>query len=215
VAGILNRPVLYAHLPHFEMAYGKFRLLHDIAADPLGRLPLEGAGPWLELQEIPRRERRGMSLERRFRLTQVQTHPSSADGLRTLLAALPKGRFVLDIDLDYFMSIDSRSGFNRQHPMTQRRTEWNTEYEHRLRFGRILLDDRLTHFERLLVSLRDAGRLPAYITIADSTYRPFASTLAGVGYWEYMPYEFAGYVHWCVRHILAAVYRDHGIAAGT
>jgi hypothetical protein len=218
-----RRPCFYANVPHHKSSYGTYRMLHDKSEDKGRLLPTYSTMPWLETSSVKGTKLRDMSHRRNFRLTQVKTYPSGGlfrenERWKAMLRAIPKGPFVLDIDCDYFMSIDSNSGFHRN-PDTKRsgsrkRQLAVDEYEKRLKKAQGLLDRRLKSFKTLIDKLRDAGRKPSIITIADSTYMPFASTIAGKGYWEYTPYEFAAYVHWKLRHILHDVYKKDGIDAG-
>jgi len=219
-----RRPLYYADVPHARCSYGTFRLLHDKDEDGGALLPTYSTAPWLEVSSVPAATLKGMSHKRPFRMTLVKTHPIGSLGgddprFQAILEAVPKGPFILDVDLDYFMSIDSSSGFKRGGDVgnkgaSRKRSEDVDVYETKLVKAKRLLDERLIEFGRLIVKLRDAGRIPSVVTIADSTYLPFASTAAGRGYWEYTPFEFAGFLHWKVRRTLAKVYRNHGIDAG-
>ncbi len=219
-----RRPCFYADVPHKRSSYGTFRLLHDRAEDKNRLLPTYSTMPWLETSSVKGDKLRGMSHVRHFRMSFIKTYPATElfeEGLRwkALLKAVPKGPFVLDIDSDYFMSIDSASGFHRNpdnkgQSGSRRRQLAVDEYEGRLKKARKLLDKRFGAFKKLLTKLKDAGRIPSMVTIADSTYMPFASTFAGKGYWEYTPYEFAALNHWRLRYLLADMYRDQGIDAG-
>jgi hypothetical protein len=210
----IRRPVQWASVPTTPRGHRLFQMLHDESADPEGPLPVYATRAWDEVSGFPPAARRAMEHVRERRLSYVRTHPLRGDGRRRLQRALGDGAFVMDIDLDYFMSIDSESGFSRRGRGTRTRAAWDAELGRRLREGRRLLDQRLEAFERLLTRLRDAGRIPSLITLADSTYMPFFPTLAGQAYWEYLPREYAGYVHWRVRHLLSDVYREHGVGAG-
>ncbi|MFH2006824.1 MAG: hypothetical protein ABI333_09595 [bacterium] len=218
-----RRPCFYADVPHNKSSYGSFRLLHDKAEDQGRLLPTYSTMPWLETSSVKGNKLRGMTHRRSFRMTLIKTYPSGGlfqenERWQALLKAVPRGPFVLDVDADYFMSIDSNSGFHRNPDTKQsgsrKRQLAVDEYERRLKKARGLLDRRLRSFKTLITKLRDNGRTPSIVTIADSTYMPFASTMAGKGYWEYMPYEFAGYVHWKLRALLQDVYDRRGIDAG-
>ncbi len=219
-----QRPCFYANVPNCRSSYGSFRLLHDRAEDKNRLLPTYSTLPWLETSSVEGKKLEGMSHVRHFRMSFIKSYPGTElfeEGLRwkSLLEAVPKGPFVLDVDSDYFMSIDSASGFHRNADSkgqggSRKRQIAVDEYERRLKKARKLLEKRMKAFQRLLEKIRDAGRIPSVITLADSTYMPFASTFGGKGYWEYTPYEFAGYNHWRIRYMLAEVYKDHGIDAG-
>ncbi len=218
-----RRPMFYANVPHKKSSYGTFRLLHDKDQDRGRLLPTYSTMPWLETSSVKDRGLRGMTHRRPFRMSLIKTYPTKGvlgedQRWKALLAAVPEGPFVLDIDCDYFMSIDSNSGFHRnpdtKRSGSRRRQLAVDEYERRLKKAQGLLDRRMKSFKGLIVKLREHRRIPSIITIADSTYMPFASTLAGKGYWEYTPYEFAAYVHWKLRKMLADVYGAHGIDAG-
>lgn len=219
-----RRPSFYADVPHGASPYGTFRLLHDKGEDKGRTLPTYSTMPWAETSSLKRDKLRGMSHVRPFRLSLIKTYPSTelfeeGERWKALLRAVPRGPFVLDIDIDYLMSIDSAAGFHRNPDAKGRsgarqRELAVDEYERRLKKGRKLLGDRLVAFRRVLTKIRDAGRIPSMVTIADSTYMPFASTFAGKGYWEYTPYEFAAYLHWKMRFLLADVFKAQGIDAG-
>lgn len=219
-----RRPMFYANVPDNRCSYGTFRLLHDKKEDGDKLLPTYSTMPWLEVSSVEGAKLKNVSHLRAFRMSFIKTYPGTEladEGQRwkALLEAVPRGRFVLDLDLDYFMSIDSASGFHRNpedkgRGGARKRQLAVDEYERRLVKAVKLLDKRLQSFKRLLVQLRDTGRLPSMVTLADSTYMPFASTWAGKGYWEYTPYEFAAYLHWRVRQLLHDVYQRHGINAG-
>jgi hypothetical protein len=217
-----KRPCFYAQVPDAKDSYGTYRLLHDQTEDGGETLPTYSTLPWGETAALGPKKLKGMSHKRSFKLTYMRTFPEGGlprnDGRwAELLKVVPVGPFVLDIDIDYFMSIDSSSGFDRKRGPkkegtgARRRQSADDVYEEKLRKAHKLLDERLAAFQTLLERLRDAGRIPSLVTIADSTYAPFAVTIAGKNYWEYTPYEFAGYLHGKVRRLLARVYKKQGV----
>ena len=218
-----RRPMFYANVPNNKSSYGTYRLLHDKGEDRNRLLPTYSTMPWLETSTVKGNGLKKLTHRRPFRMSLIKTYPTNGvlrenQRWEALLRAVPEGPFVLDVDCDYFMSIDSNSGFHRN-PDTKRsgsrkRQLAVDEYEKRLKKAQNLIDRRMRSFGRLLVKLRDKKRIPSIITIADSTYMPFASTLAGKGYWEYTPYEFAAYIHWKLRMMLADTYKSYGIGAG-
>lgn len=219
-----RRPMAYADVPDSRCSYGTFRLLHDRKEDQDRLLPTYSTVPWLEVSSVEGDKLKKMSHRRPFLLTMVKTYPTTelfegAERWKGILEAVPVGRFVLDIDADYFMSVDSASGFRRSSEEggrggARKRQRLVGDYERRLVKGAKLINQRLEAFQKVLEKIRDARRIPSMVTLADSTYMPFASTYAGRNYWEYTPYEFAAYIHWKLRHILKDVYGAHGIDAG-
>lgn len=208
-----SRPLLYADI---STPRGKsFSLLHDRAADPERVLPAAGVQPWMSTDALTPAQRRGMTNKRPFQLSIVHTYPVRRNNtLAQLTRLIPKGAFILDIDLDYFLTVDCHSGFSRKLPDHNDRMAKIAQYEHRLNIAAQLLDTRIDELTGLLRGLRDRGRVPSMVTLADSTYRPFSPFPAGHGYWEYTPIEFAAHAHWRVRRALAQVYAKHGIDAG-
>jgi hypothetical protein len=210
---ITRRPLLYA-----DVAYGaqgrRFELFHDSSADPAGALPKTGPRPWYDIDRLTKQQRRTLERQRPFHMSIVETYPRGKRASGQLTELIPAGRFILDIDLDYLLTVDTSSGFERPRRDLLDREAGRRLYVQHLRIARQLVDDRLARLATLLGRLRRAGRVPSMVTLADSTYRPFSPFVAGKGYWEYMPYEFAAYAHWRMRRILARVYGDDGIAAG-
>lgn len=117
-----------------------------------------------------------------------------------LLKAIPKGRFTLDIDLDYFASIDASPKFRREQG---KEPEMDEDKHNKLRK---ILDLRLKRFKNLLRALRNKGRIPALITIADSTRLNYALDPVARSQYEYTPIEYTYFLHQEVRDILVLVY---------
>ena len=155
-----RRPCFYADVPNKRSSYGSFRLLHDKGEDKGRLLPTYSTMPWLETSSVTGAQLRGMTHKRSFLMSSIKTYPSR--GLfeenprwQALLRAVPKGAFILDIDSDYLMSIDSNSGFHRN-PDTKGRSGSRKrqlavdEYEKRLKKAHNLLDRRLNSLKKLL-----------------------------------------------------------------
>jgi hypothetical protein len=51
------------------------------------------------------------------------------------------------------------------------------------------------------------------ITLADSTYMPFALHWWAEEFWEYTPKRMAAYVNLKMRRVLSHVYAAHGVGA--
>ncbi|TNE45720.1 MAG: hypothetical protein EP343_26040 [Deltaproteobacteria bacterium] len=119
---------------------------------------------------------------------------------QSLLKAIPKGRFTLDIDLDYFASIDASPKFRRE-----RGKPVKTDADGFAK-QRKILTARLKRFANLLHALRRVGRVPALVTIADSTKLNFALDSVTEGQSEYTPQEHTYFLHQGVRDILIQVY---------
>lgn len=209
-----RRPFFYASVPMGPDSATWFSLLHDSSAGELPRGEGKHAVPWIETNTLTPEVRDGVRDERPIRLSFIKTHPRREATLARLKRLVPRGKFILDIDLDYFLSIDQASGFTRPSSREIVMPGQKFDYDERLTAARELVDTRLAGFRRLIRDLRAAQRVPSMVTLADSTYRPFDTVVAGMGYWEYMPYEFAGYVHWRVRQLLAEVYKGDGVEAG-
>lgn len=122
---------------------------------------------------------------------------------QAFLKSIPKGVFTLDIDLDYFASIDTGLKFMR--------TPGKTPHWDRARFReqRDIITKRLKRFETLLLFLKRHKRLPALVTIADSTFLNFAFDRIAEGQSEYTPLEHAAYLRQEMRTLLKKVYGKH------
>lgn len=125
-----------------------------------------------------------------------------AANFKKLLKVLPRAPFTLDIDLDYFASVDTTAGFRR-------RPGCDPGYKIRLfERQRAFLKERLGRFQRLLTALRDKKRTPSLVTIADSTFVIFALDKVAEGQEEFTPIEHAAYLRRELRRILHEVYGD-------
>lgn len=127
------------------------------------------------------------------------TGPGS-QSFQQLLKVIPRGPFTLDIDLDYFASVDADKLVRRKQSSKPPKNLYLLEKR------RKVLVRRLRNFENLLFALRKQGRVPAVITIADSTSFAFALDAEAQGQSEYTPQEHAVFLHENVRRILVRLY---------
>ncbi len=214
VQQFIKRNLVYADIVNDGRR--EYQMIYDGRGGGPPLLPAPGhhSPPWLDYTSLSAAQRASMRRKRRVELSFLQTYRRTPHTLGVLKEAIPAGRFILDIDLDYIMTVDADAGFKRPSSAEQVADNGNFGYDNQLARARERIDERLNELTQLLVDLRAARRIPSMVTIADSTYRPFDVVDAGVGFWEYMPYEFAAYVHWRVRELLAVVYAKDGIAAG-
>lgn len=146
-----------------------------------------------------------------------------------LLAAVPTGGFLLDVDLDYFVCNGQalrrdaylRTGYDVASPGRAQMRELtsvprNTYYKRSRQFYDLsrsinrevrLILQRLRSFERQLRALRAAGRRPAAISICDSTgvlFTPCTSCTSTTN--GYLPQYYAAFVNQRVLAVLQRVY---------
>ena len=185
-----------------------YRLFYDPAMNPEGRLGWgDILGTMVQRRHRPLRAK--LDLVRPFRFS-VLTTDRAVGGpgpehdppvLGMLLQAVPAGSFTLDVDLDYFATIDAASGFTRSPTMRPRFSDIRTWKRQR---GK--LNARLAVFETLLLALKHKGRIPSLVTISDSTHAPFAIDGAGQGQSEYTPIEHAAFLREELHRLLRKVY---------
>ncbi|MEE2785939.1 MAG: hypothetical protein VX589_01280 [Myxococcota bacterium] len=123
-----------------------------------------------------------------------------AKAAQQFLDGIPQGVFTLDLDLDFFGSIDTSMSFMRS-AGTQK--PWNSA---QFKKERAILSNRLQRFQKLLSFLKKHRRIPALITIADSTFFPFAYDELIQGQSEFTPIEHAAFIKYEVLKILRNVY---------
>lgn len=183
-----------------------FRLYYDSLRD---KAPyVSRADAWVHVGAKQRPLQKKFELFKPFTLSVLTTdQPIREKGagrgeekFKQLLQALPKGKFTLDLDLDYFASIDSTEQFKRKAGSDP---EWQlTLFKKR----RTILKTNLKKFEEMLTELKKRDRQPAIITIADSTYLTFAFDKIAEGQSEYTPIEHSAYLRLQVRDLLKRVY---------
>lgn len=184
-----------------------FRLYYDPKMEPKKKA-VASADAWVTIQPSQRPLQKMFELFRPFWLSILTTDTTLRDDgydsgtgmFSQLLQAIPKGRFTLDLDLDYFASIDSTEGYKRAAGSDP---EWDQDLFAKRRKK---LKPRLTQFRNMLVALKKRGRVPSVITIADSTYMTFALDSEAEGQSEYTPIEHTAYLRLAVRDIFREVY---------
>ncbi len=226
---LVNRPFFYGQLtkplPGVKPPSKDWELYYDQSEDQAGLGPVPDDSSWIRLPK-PARQMGQFDFIRRLFVSVVTTSPWPEDGAKAdevrnkLLAAIPKGRFILDIDLDYFGTVDLTPGMERKAPPSkyEERNEYiKPEVEQARRDywkrHREKVDRELRMVEDLLRFLRDHGRIPSVVTLADSTYVPFALHWWAEEFWEYSPTRAIPYVQLQVRRMLQRVYQADGIGA--
>ncbi|HAA56158.1 MAG TPA: hypothetical protein DCE42_15445 [Myxococcales bacterium] len=190
-----------------EAKRSHFRLYYDKLKER-GLPGFERQDAWVEIQPKQRPVKDKFELFRPFTFTILTTdQPIDSHGRGTggstfqkLLKAIPKGRFTLDLDLDYFASIDSADDFKRKAGSDP---DWDLD---KFAKGRKILKKHLSNFHNLLIALKRNGRIPAVITIADSTYMTIAFDRIAQGQSEYTPIEHTAHIGREVRKIFHKVY---------
>lgn len=141
--------------------------------------------------------------------------------LSTLVSAVPAERFVLDIDLDYFVNIGHDVEPSDDPPSPGQRLLGSfsalTGYRSRARGGdlsgtlvaaeRQVIRGRIDRFRAILRALSKAGKRPSVISIADSTYLPFAGKPSGEEHAAFVPVHHA---YWVREQVLAVVQEVFG-----
>jgi hypothetical protein len=192
-----------------EKKRSHFRLYYDPSQDKQ-LPPIDHADAWIKISNPQTPVREKFDLYTPFTMSILTTDGEIDEqgkgageaNFAKLLLALPKGPFTLDLDLDYFASIDSTTGFKRKAGSDP---EWQLEKFHQ---RRKFLQANINKFRTLLIALRNHDRIPALITIADSTYLTFALDLIAEGQSEYTPIEHAAFLRQEVRQIFREVYGD-------
>ena len=198
-----------------EKKRGSFRLYYDPTMNK-GKKAIEDAEAWITIQPAQQPIRKKFELVAPFRFSIINTDMdlmSTGEGkgkknFQRLLKAMPKGKFTLDLDLDYFASVDSSDNFKRKAGSDP---DWDLDL---FKKRRRILRKRLDNFKNLLIALKDRGRVPAVITIADSTYLTFALDEIAQGQSEYTPIEHTAFIRYEVRKIFRKIYGDKVIGRG-
>jgi len=226
---VVMRPFFYGQQikekPGIKSLSKNWELYYDRSADTTGRPPVPDDSSWMRLPR-PASQMGVFDHVRRLTLSVFTTSPwpkeADKDALlkRELLAAIHKGNFVLDIDLDYFGSVDLTPGLSRKAPPSHyegrneflkpdvteaRRQKWLAHRQH--------VDKAIAEVEAMMTFLRRHGRIPTVVTLADSTYMPFSIHWWSEEFWEYGPRRMLPYVQYKVRKMLARVYAGDGIGA--
>jgi hypothetical protein len=226
---VVARPFFYGK--HTEVNPGekrlskKWELYYDRSADTTGGPAVPADSTW-KLLPKPADQLGKFTHVRRLKVSVLNTAPwpTEADQARllksSLLNSIPKGRFVLDIDLDYFGSVDLTKGLARKAvPSTYegrnrylsaeatkaREALWRKQHRY--------MDEQFKKVEEMLRFLREKGRIPTVVTLSDSAYMPFAIHWWAEEFWEYTPKRLVPYIQHNVRKILANVYASDSIGA--
>lgn len=196
----------------------KWDLFYDKSADTATGEPVERDSSWIRLTK-PASQMGQWAHVRRLWISVFTTSPWPTENdkdqmlKKDLLLAVPKGPFVLDIDIDYFGTVDLTPGLQRTAPPSK--YEGRSEYlkshnvkarEEKYRRHREHIDARMKEFEAMLRYLRDHERIPTSVTVVDSTYMPFAVNWWAEEFWEYTPTRFVPYIQLQVRRVLAHLY---------
>lgn len=182
-------------------------IFYDHRMEPR-RSPAPWNYAWSKVAAVHRPIRKKLDLITPFRLSIVNTRESGslrgpafrARALRRILRAMPRGKFTLDLDLDYFASVDMARGFRRRSGSRPRYSPNSFVWR------RKVLAKRIATFKVLLEGMRDKGRTPALITIADSTFLAFALDREAQGQPEFTPIEHSAFIRSRVRRMLREVY---------
>ena len=226
---VVARPFFYGKqtvvAPGEKKVSKKWDLLYDKSADTTGGPVIPGDSTWKILPK-PASKLGKFTHVRRLLVSVLTTNPwpKAADRerllKRSLLTAVPKGRFILDIDLDYFGSVDLTKGLapsavpasydGRNRYLSPEATKAREKIWREHRRG---MEKRFKEVEAMLQFLRENGRIPTVVTLADSTYMPFAMHWWTEEFWEYTPKRLVPYIQYRVRRILASVYRADDVGA--
>ncbi len=196
-------------LKEAESKRSHYRLYYDPQMEPK-KQPVGVGDAWITIQPAQRPVAEKFDLFRPFWLSILTSDTAitsvgkgeGAQMFAQLLQAIPKGRFTLDLDLDYFASVDSTDQFKRTAGSDP---EWDQDLFTK---RRKLLQPRLEQFRNMLIALKAEGRVPSVITIADSTYMTFALDSEAEGQSEYTPIEHTAHLRLKVREIFREVYGD-------
>ncbi len=211
--------------PGKETISNKWELFYDRSADPVDDPEIPPDSTWKILDDSAE-DLGEFSHVRKLLLSVLTTNPWPEETARQeemkkrLLKAVPRGRFILDIDLDYFASVDltkdlapgvvpasysDRRKYLSAEAVKKREETW--------RDHRVSMEKRLDELEEILRFLRDNGRMPMVVTVADSTRMPFSIHWWAQQYWEYTPKRFVPYLQHRVRLLLARVYEADSMKA--
>ncbi len=187
----------------------RFRLYYDATRDRTAG-PMPWNYGWIRVAANQRPVRKKFQLYRPFQFSIINiSKPIDEDGkgegasdFQKLLKAIPRGQFTLDIDIDFFASVDTTPEFSRKMG-----NDPSLDFKPKpFQENRKILEDRLEYFEDLLLALRNHGRIPSMINIADSTFLVFALDYVATGQSEFTPIEHAAYIRRRVRRVLHDVY---------
>jgi hypothetical protein len=226
---VVARPMFYGK--HTKVKEGekkaskKWDLFYDRSADVTGGPAVPEDSTWKILPK-PAAKLGTFTHLRRLMVSVLTTNPWPVDSdqarllKNSLLNAVPRGPFVLDIDLDYFGSVDLTKGLERKavpssyegrnHYLSSEATKARAKL---WRDHRKSMDERFKETEALLRFLRENGRVPTVVTLADSAYMPYAVYWWAEEFWEYTPKRLVPYIQYRVRKLLASVYAGDGIGA--
>jgi hypothetical protein len=158
-----------------------------------------------------------------IRLSVLTTdRPAAADA--ELVRAISGEKFVLDIDLDYFVNqgagaeqeiTDDPASFGER--ALQRKEDPDSgltafRMAHVKAAGyaaeRSIIERRIRRFLRTLKALKAAGKTPSIVSIADSANLPFSAREAGQEHSEFVPPHHAYWVHERVTAAIREVFGD-------
>jgi hypothetical protein len=145
-----------------------------------------------------------------------------AAGASQLPMAVRGERFVLDIDLDYFVNLGSEVEVTDDRPSFGQRVLRREDQPEgalgifqlqRLRAAgiaaeRAIIERRIESFREVLLALRRAGKRPSIVSIADSANLPFTSFREGQERSEFVPPHHATSVHERVVAVIREVFGD-------
>jgi hypothetical protein len=150
-------------------------------------------------------------------------------GATLLPRAISGERFVLDIDLDYFVNTGSEAEVTDDPPSNgerqiQRKDQPETPLDifHGIHLRaaylsgeRALVERRIERFREVLLALRNAGKKPSIVSIADSANLPFTSYREGQERSDFVPPHHAYWVHERVVAVIREVFGGGPLAAST
>jgi hypothetical protein len=150
----------------------------------------------------------------------VLTTDQDGESLRQLPRAVSGDRFVLDIDLDYFVNQGSEVVPSDDFPSYGQRALRRDDIPdstsaifaaHRLHAAGVaaergVIDRRIRQFRSVLQALRDAGKRPSIVSIADSANLPFTSYREGQERAEFVPLHHAYRVHERVVSVIKEIF---------
>lgn len=194
-------------LKESEKKRSHFRLYYDQKIDKTKtKIPKQDAWIVVTDKQRPSHRKFGMFTPFTFTiLTSDQELDARGNGsgkkmFQKLLKSLPKGKFTLDLDLDYFASVDSTESFKRAAGSDP---EWQLDL---LAKRRKFLKKNIAKFRNLLLALKHHKREPSLITIADSTYLTFAFDEIAQGQSEYTPIEHTAFIRRRIRKLFREIY---------
>lgn len=225
----VSRPFFYGKQvsasPGEKVISDKWELFYDKFADPVEDPEIPKDSTW-KILPAGQADMGEFTHVRRLLLSVLTTNPWPEESTRRkemkrkLLEAVPRGRFILDIDLDYFATVDlTKDLAPRGVPASySERTKYLSPVEAKKREEawknhRLSMEKRFEEMEEILRFLRANGRIPSVVTLADSTNMPYSVHWWIQQYWEYTPKRFVPYLQHRVRRLLADVYEGDSIEA--